>query len=98
MSVIIAICILFGAAVGIEEKDIYDVITGEKSETIGSIDPVFHVGIHEDKPKKLPNSHYDLEIMTSSIGKRFVCMIPKGIMLFNPTKIKQNKTHFAHSQ
>mmetsp|Transcript_12532 Transcript_12532/g.18943 ORF Transcript_12532/g.18943 Transcript_12532/m.18943 type:complete len:629 (+) Transcript_12532:43-1929(+) len=61
-----------------KEKDIYHVITGEPDTPYKkSLDPVYYVGIYEEKPTMIPKT-YEIEIMTADSGKRFTCLIPKS--------------------
>ena len=45
---------LLAQAATSKQKDIYDVITGEVTPPPQSLDPVYYVGIYDEKPKQIP--------------------------------------------
>ena len=50
LTLLILLCVVFG-----KEKDIYHVITGESDVPYKkSLDPVFYVGVYDEKPKIIP--------------------------------------------
>ena len=73
--------------------DIYDVIKlrsnpSSMSRRSKTTDPVYYVGIYDKKPTNLPE-FYEIEIMSTKIGKRYTCLLPIH-ELYQQKKLQQN--------